>query len=385
MIKLTRNTFYNNDKTKRELCDFILRSNQLSMGDKVKEFEVRFSSWQGRKHAVMFNSGSTANLALIQALINMKLIKIGDNIGFSGVTWATNVMPLIQLGLNPIPIDINLVTLNVSPTTLNEVISRIDVLFITNLLGFCDDLSTIKQMCFDNGVLLLEDNCESLGSVYHNIKLGNFGYASTYSFYVGHHLSTIEGGMVCTDNLELADQLRMVRSHGWTRDVSVDKRRQLALSSGVSELAEKYTFYSLASNFRPTELQGFLGCNQLKYLEEMIVKRVDNYIKFHEASKDNKDLIVMPFQVGASNFAFPLIFKNKVTMNEYVKRFSEAGVELRVIVGGDMTKQPFYNGLKRELPNASLVHSQGFYIPNNAELTVEEVELMCQLIRGDKK
>lgn len=216
MIKLIKSTFYKERETKEKLIDFITTATQLSIGKECERFEASFSQYQNRKHCVFFNSGSSANLALIQALLNLGKLRVGDYVGFSAVTWATNPMPLIQLGLKAVPIDVELDSLNVSSKTLEAVIKKypLKALFITNLLGFCDDIDKIRQICNKNKIILLEDNCESLGTIYKGEKLGNYGFASTFSFFVGHHMSTIEGGAVCTNDEELAVMLTLVRAHG---------------------------------------------------------------------------------------------------------------------------------------------------------------------------
>src|SRR5258708_1380840 len=229
MIKLIKSTFYNEKVTKKELLTFIKKAEMLSFGPECNKFEKIFAKWQGRKHCVFLNSGSSANLAIIQALLNIHKIKHDDYVGFSALTWSTNAMPLIQLGLRAIPIDVELNTLNVSSAKLKETLKKypLKMLFITNLLGFCDDIDEIKKICEENKIVLVEDNCESLGSVYKGKKLGNYGLASTFSFYVGHHMSTIEGGAVCTDSERFATMLRIVRAHGWDRNLS--EHRQIKL------------------------------------------------------------------------------------------------------------------------------------------------------------
>ncbi len=198
MIKLIKSTFYKENQTKRELAQFIKSTNWMSFGPQCQKFEKEFAKYQGRKECILVNSGSSANLAIVQTLLNLGKIKRGDKVGFSAVTWSTNVMPLIQLGLDPMPVDVELNTLNVSSRTLAETLKhqKIKMLFLTNLLGFCDDIDKIERICKKEKILLIEDNCESLGTVYKGKKLGNFGFASTFSFYVGHHMSTIEGGAV---------------------------------------------------------------------------------------------------------------------------------------------------------------------------------------------
>ncbi len=386
-IKLMKSTFYQENKVKKELCDFIEKSSKLSMGVKCKEFEQKFAKWQGRRYAVLYNSGSSANLALLQALLNMNLIKKGDNIGFSSITWATNIMPIIQLGLNPIPIDVSLETLNVNSKTLKSELSNIKLLFITNLLGFSSDLDEIKRLCDENNVILIEDNCESLGSELNQKKLGNFGLASTFSFFVGHHMSTIEGGMVCTDNKELNDMLLITRAHGWTRDASLEKRKEL--STKKDDFYEKYTFYYLGYNLRPTEITGFIGLKELEYLDEVNDIRRKNYELFNNYARNNPDFIKL--KVGhmsyISNFAYPLLCKNKRIFNFYKNLFEKHNIEIRPIVGGSIIEQPFFkdymkkNNLYFNCPNAKLIHENGFYLPNNPELTDEEKKLICNLIK----
>ena len=385
MIKLIKSTFYNEQATKDALCKFIIKSEKLSIGRECREFEESFSLYQKRKHCMLVNSGSSANLALIQALLNLGKIKKGDMVGFSSLTWATNVMPLIQLGLDAIPVDVELDTLNVSSETLLRILKRypIKMLFITNLLGFCDDIDKIVKICKEKKILLIEDNCESLGTEYKGKKLGNFGLASTFSFYVGHHMSTIEGGAVCTDNNELDTMLQMVRAHGWDRNLTEEKQLKIRTKYNInSSFYSRYTFYDLGYNLRTTEINGFIGNIQLKYLPIIVKKRRENFLelakeiyacgdKYYPIKFDHIDVL--------SNFAFPVICKSRAIRDELVKK-CENKVEIRPIVGGDMLLQPFFGKyMKKYLhvlkdSNAKLVHEQGLYFGNNPELTKEEIK-----------
>lgn len=174
MIYLIKSTFHNEKNTKKELAKFILKTDYLSFGRECQKFERKFARFQGRDHCVFVNSGSSANLALIQALLNMGKIKKGDKVGFSALTWSTNAMPAIQLGLDTVPIDVELDTLNVSSKKLLQVLKKhkLKLVFITNLLGFCDDLEEIKRICEEKKIILIEDNCEALGTEYKGKKLG---------------------------------------------------------------------------------------------------------------------------------------------------------------------------------------------------------------------
>ncbi len=382
MIKLIKSTFYNEKDTKKELLGFIESAEMLSFGPECQKFEKKFAKWQGRKHCVFLNSGSSANLAVIQALLNLHKIKQGDYVGFSALTWSTNLMPLIELGLKAVPIDVELDTLNVSSKKLKEVLKKypIKMLFITNLLGFSDDIDEIKKICDEKKIVLIEDNCESLGSVYKGKKLGNFGLASTFSFYVGHHMSTIEGGAVCTDSERMATMLRIVRAHGWDRNLTEKGQAKLRTKHKVnSTFYSRYTFYDLGYNLRPTEINGFIGNTQIKYLEEIVEKRKSNFFKMALPIYEQTDKY-FPIRYDhmdfLSNFAVPVICKSTKIRDEMVEKCN-GKVEIRPIVGGDMTQQPFFaKHIKKkdwQDSNASIIHKQGLYFGNNPELTAKEM------------
>lgn len=385
MLKLIKSTYYNEEKTTKDLVGFISSTNMMSFGKYCQEFENKFSYWQGRKYTSFVNSGSSANLALIQSMLNLGLIKRGDKVGFSALTWSTNVMPLIQLGLKPIPVDVEKDTINVSSDKLIKVCQKHDLkmLFITNLLGLCGDIDEIEKYCLDKNIILIEDNCESMGSVFKGKKLGNFGYASTFSFYVGHHMSTIEGGAVCTNDKELSRMLTIVRAHGWDRNLIAKDQEDIRGKFEINErFYSRYTFYDLGFNLRPTEINGFLGCNQLQYADEIVRKRADNFEKLSVIYK-NPD--ILPLKTSHmdifSNFAVPLVFKSKEIRNEYVNRCVDK-VEVRPIVGGDMTRQPFWNKYSNETiedSNAKIIHDCGIYFGNNPELTDSEIEELINI------
>ncbi len=384
MIKLTKNSFYREEETKKALCEFIMNAKQLSLGAQCAEFEEKFAKWQKRAYCVFFNSGSSANLALIQALINQGKIKVGDKAAFSAITWPTNIMPFIQLGIKPVPVDIELETLNISLKKVQEAYDRepFSLLFITNLLGFCDNIDEIAKFCKEKNILFLEDNCEALGSEYKGVKLGNYSHASTFSTFVGHHMSTIEGGMVCTDDKELARELRMVRSHGWDRHLPTEDQIMLRKKYHVPSFYDKYTFYDLAYNIRPTEIQGFLGIYQLAYLDEIVRKREKNYTCLSALYEKNPDFQKIKVLTGKnSNFAFPIVCSNKAIQQKYIDICNKEGIEVRPIVGGSMTEQPFYKKYvpgSYSLPNAKQVNDLGFYFANNAEMTDKEIEFIIK-------
>lgn len=387
-IKLIKSTFYKEKETKKDLTEFIMNSSKLSMGDECVKFENKFAKLHNYKYGVLVNSGSSANLLLIQALLIIGKLKKGDKVGVSALTWSTNVMPIIQLGLIPIPIDVEKNSLNVNLENLmiSHKENKLKAFFITNLLGFCSNLSEIVKYCESENILLMEDNCESLGSVHSNRLLGTFGIASTSSFFVGHHLSTIEGGMVITNNDSLNDALLIARAHGWSRNLKSKKQEVLKTKNKIEDFYDKYTFYDLGFNLRPTEITGYLGNNQMNYLDNMISEREKNFNLFNEHAKSNPrfmQLDIMNLDI-ISNFAFPLVFNNRDDYFEYRNRFMENGVEIRPIVSGNIIEQPFFNKYSNrdyKLKNATFIHENGFYFPNNPDLTSEEKEFLIDLLK----
>lgn len=390
-ISLIKSTFYNEDDTKEKLCEFINKAEILSMRTECEKYEGNFSKKQGRKYSVFVYNGSCANMLLIQSLINMGRLNIGDKVFVSNLTWPTNVMPLIQLGLVPVFLDVELETLNVSSKILKEAYEKhsdVKGLFLTNALGFCSDIDIIKEFCVKNDILFIEDNCESLGSVYKGEKLGNYGIASTFSFFVGHHLSTIEGGMICTDDEELYENLKLSRSHGWTRNNSEKFKERMKIENEVDDFYDIYTFYHLAYNFRPTEINGFIGNTQIKYWDEIVSKREENFNKFKEAINKNDDILNLEL-VGMdviSNFGMPVVFKSKKLFEKYKKAFIDNNIEIRPIIAGNIAKQPFLKDKEfviSDISNSEYLAENGFYFGNNPEMNEEEINRIINLLVKD--
>jgi CDP-6-deoxy-D-xylo-4-hexulose-3-dehydrase len=389
MIPLMKNAFLEEYETKRQLADFILKAGKLSMDEQCFQFEREFAARQGRGDCILFNSGGSANLALLQACKNLQLLSDGDRVGFSALTWSTNTMPIIQLGMIPVPVDCNVKTLNVMSENLEQTLKKSDIkaLFITNVLGFTGDLDKIKDLCADQGIILLEDNCESLGTKLQAGNAGNFGLASTFSFFVAHHMSTIEGGAVCTDNEELAEMLRIVRANGWDRNLdSLQQSKWRKKYNIADEFQAKYTFYDLAYNLRPTEITGFLGINQLKHLDANLLKRAENFSRFENIISANDDLIKLNREHinFLSSFAIPVVCKSPDIRNDYLLQFSGAGIEIRPMIAGNMQKQPFYKRYVKEeyaLPSTDFIHDCGFYCGNYPEMTEPDLRTIESCLR----
>ena len=388
MIPLMKNAFLNEFETKKALAEFILRATRLSMGDECLKFERKFAALQGCKEAVLFNSGGSANLAMFQALKNLGILKDGDRVGFSALTWSTNTMPIMQMGLTPVAIDCDTSTMNVMSRNLQERLetTAMRALFLTNALGFTGDIDRVKELCKRNDIILIEDNCESLGTILPAGRTGNFGLAASFSFFVAHHMSTIEGGMVCTSDQTFAEMLRIVRANGWDRNLTAQQQHKWRKNFNISsEFEAKYTFYDLGFNMRPTEITGFLGQYQMQFLEENIKCRENNYLRLEKIMKDNDDLLILSHDhIGTlSTFAFPIVCKTPELREKYLARFAGAGIEIRPMIAGNMQRQPFYRKYAKELydlPGADFLHDNGFYCGNYPELSETDLETISSCL-----
>lgn len=390
MIPLMKNAFLEEETTRRELAEFVLEVKRFSMDQKCFEFERAFAKFQGRRDAILFNSGGSANLAILQALKNNGILQDGDRLGFSCLTWSTNTMPILQLGMVPVAVDVDPSTLNVMSALLRQRLDQVSMraFFATNVLGFTGDLAQIRRLCEQRNVILIEDNCESLGTELPEGRAGNFSIASSFSFYVAHHMSTIEGGMVCTDDEALGEMLRLVRANGWDRNLPEPRQRAWRDRFGIrNEFEAKYAFYDLGYNLRPTEITGFLGLTQLRYVPSTITQRAANFDRIAKVVAQNPDFV--PLRRDhiriLSSFAFPMVCRTGELRDRYAARFIEAGVEIRPIIAGNMQRQPFYAKYvedQYDVPGSDFLHCCGFYCGNYPELTENDfVTLIGCLLR----
>lgn len=384
-IPLVKNAFYDDADTRAALARFVVSSDRLSMGERCLLFEREFFRLNERQHNVLVNSGSSANLLLIQALMNLGRFRPGDVIGVSAITWPTNVMPLIQLGLAPLVIDVDLETLNLSLDALYRTTPKMRGLFVTHALGMSANNHAVRNWCRASGVYLMEDACEALGTRDGVIPLGAFGDAATFSFFVGHQLSTIEGGMVGTDDYELGNQLLMARAHGWSRDLRDSMRDALAHGEG-DELYRAFHFHDLGYNVRPTEITGFLGCRQYGQVPAMATARSVIFSKLSLAAAGNDDLLPLHPYGGLrpiSALAFPVVCRTAEVRQRLIERAGKMGVEIRPIIGGNIARQPFWAKHVTQAwncPNADFIHDHGFYFTCRPDLMAEEIDTLCELV-----
>jgi CDP-6-deoxy-D-xylo-4-hexulose-3-dehydrase len=378
MIPLVRDTIEREDLSK--LANWLLTNPRLTKGELTIEFEQKWSKWLGRSHSVFTNSGSSANFLMIDALIQSGRLR-NPTIIAPAVSWVTTVAPIMQLGLRPLLCDADEQNLGLSLDHLQHLLNANDVgaVIIVHVLGVPNHMKEIQFLCDKYEVPLLEDCCESHGSLYEGQKVGTFGLMSSFSFYYGHHISTIEGGMISCNDEELYSIVLSIRSHGWARDLPDHRRRKLEAEHGVNSFQSLYTFYYPGYNFRPTDLNAFLGLLQLERLDSITAKRNANYLLY-------KEELVPTFWVQEnprgyiSSFAFGLIDERRQSL---VARLGENGIETRPLICGSIGQQPFWikSHGRCSLPVADRVHKFGFYVPNNHQLSPAEVESVCEVLK----
>lgn len=377
-IKLINDTIDFKDIGK--LTEWLSTNPRLTKGELTLTFEKMWSDWLGRKYSVFVNSGSSANLAMLYSLLLSGKLK-NKKIIVPSVSWATTVTPAIQLGFEPILCECDKETLGLDIKHLEELILDHDPssIILVHVLAFPCKMDEILLLCEKNNIILVEDSCESIGSTYNNIKTGNFGLMSSFSFYYGHHISTIEGGMVCTDDDELYNLLLSIRSHGWDRDLDQEVQKKLRTDNNVSDFRSLFTFYYPAFNLRSTDLQAFIGINQIKKIDSFSEKRSNNFKLYQSLIKNNYWKIKEFDNCFVSNFAYPVITPN---IDNLVKELQQNNIECRPLVCGSIGQQPFWVNLfgKDSFEFADKVHFEGLYLPNNQDITEDDIKLICSIV-----
>ena len=379
MIKLVNDTINNSDID--QLINWLKTYPRLTKGQLTIDLENKWSKWLGTNHSIFCNSGSSANLLMLWALIEAGRITRDAKIVVPSVAWATDLSPVIQLGMTPILCDSNLTDLSVDLQHLETIFkeSKPDVLLLVSVLGLVPNMECIVELCEEYNVILLEDTCESMGSKFKNKKLGTFGLMSSFSTYFGHHISTIEGGFVSTNDKELYEILKSIRSHGWDRDASLEYSTKLRNKWKTSDFDALYTFYHSGFNLRSTDLQAFIGLSQIDKLDDICKKRNKNFkIYLKELSTITSNITERGF---VSNFAYPVISKNR---NAIVAALQKENIEVRPMICGSMGTQPFYVKKygKKELPNVSIIDKYGFYVPNHPGLTENDIVRISNIINS---
>lgn len=378
MIPLVKDTIENYEFD--NLIEWLKTRPRLTKGPLTKEFEQIYANWLGVKHSIYVNSGSSANFLMLYALKIMNKLK-NKKIVVPGLCWVTDVSPVMQLELNPILCDCNLNDLSIDLDHLESIFieEKPSVLMLVSVLGLCPDMEKIVNLCEKYDVILLEDACESMGSKFGNRKLGSFGLMSSNSMFFGHHISSIEGGLVNTNDHEIYNIVIALRNHGWNRDWSDEDKQIIETKYNIQGINKFYTFYYPGLNMRSTDLQAFIAISQMKKLDLIIEKRNRNYLLYKKLIKNDYFEIKDSENSFISNFAFPIIHPNR---EKIINLLIENGIETRPLICGSMGKQPFYVDYygEKELPNCNIVDKYGIYIPNNPFLTEEEIYFVSTIV-----
>lgn len=362
------------EKEELDAMQRVIASGMLTMGEQVKAFERDFAQYVGSKYCVMVNSGSSANLLIVAALFYTKnpalKLQRGDEIIVPAVSWSTTYYPLYQYGLKIKFVDIDLHTLNYDLDQLADAVTdKTRAIMAVNLLGNPNDFGRIKQIIGERNIVLVEDNCESMGATYDGKHAGTFGVMGSFSSFFSHHISTMEGGMIVTDDEELYQILLSLRAHGWTRNLP--KHNLVCSDKSDDPFEESFRFVLPGYNVRPLEMEGALGVEQVKRLPNMIEARRKNGALLQAAMSDHPEIIIQQEIGNASWFGFSLVIRpgSKLTRKELVKKLTDLGFECRPIVAGNFAKNEvvkyFDSVVHGTLKNAEHIDQNGLFVGNH--------------------
>ena len=367
----------------RDAVARVLDTGRFSMGEHVCRFEQAFAAKFALKHAVMVNSGSSANLVAVAALFHKsdRPLQRGDEVIVPAISWATTYHPLQQYGLKLRFVDVDLRTLNMDVAQLERALTaRTRMLVAVSILGNPAPLDVMRRFCDAHGLYLFEDNCESMGASLGGRPTGTFGHVNTFSTFYSHHISTMEGGLILTDDTEIDHLARAIRNHGWARDVPADS--PLHAGRHPDEFFEAYRFVVPGYNVRPLEICGAIGLEQLKKLDTMVERRRRNAALFVELFQDDDRFIIQQENGRSSWFSFTIVLNPAMPLDRVrlMTAMREAGIGFRMITGGCFLRHEairyFDYETAGDIVNANIAHDRGFFVGNHPrDLTVEITRL----------
>ncbi len=354
-----------------------LRSGEYTQGALVEQFEQAIARWNGSHYGIMVNSGSSANLLMVDLLRKKYGLQDGDEVLVPAVTWTTTIYPILQHHLKPVFCDVD-GSFNIDINSMKRMLSaKTRAVFAVHLLGQAADMPALEQFCQEHHLLLIEDCCESMGASINGKKVGNFGSMGSLSFYFGHHMTTIEGGMILTNDFDTADMLRSTRSHGWVK-------KSARIDNYPEFLDKNFIFDMTGYNLRSTNLNAAIGLAQFKKLDQWIAQRRQNHQRFLERMRE-LDVISQKVDLREeTSFCLPLIFRTKEQKEYIIKNLARKGIEGRPIVAGNLLRQPVFRtmGLRADkTPVADLIHDNGLYLPNNQFITPAKVDYMIDSVK----
>jgi CDP-6-deoxy-D-xylo-4-hexulose-3-dehydrase len=370
---------------RKVLADFCLHGERFTNGAKVKEFEKIWSEWLGVKHSVMVNSGASANYISIAMVKELK--GVGEVI-VPPIGWVSDLASVAQLGMTPVIVDVSLNDFNITAENIkNAITPKTKAIVLVHTLGFPAINDEIIKLAKEHDLILIEDCCEAHGATYKDKKVGSFGDISLFSFYFGHHITTIEGGTVCVNDDKLYDLAKLFRSHGMTREASQELQREYQLM--YPNLNPLFTFAVAGFNMRSTELNAVLGIEQMKRLDSNIEIRTRNLHSWLDNLDNSKFITSFPTQ-GSSNFALPLMMQGSTRdkLKDVCRILAEEGVEYRLGTagGGNQALQPYLKKfpyrISGALAHADYVHYNALYVGNHSELTEEQIINLCKKLNN---
>ena len=383
MIKLVSDTINKDDIN--SLIEWLSQDEipRLTKGDLTVELENKWANKIGTKYSVFVNSGSSSILLTLAALKHTNRLK-NNKIVVPSLSWATDLSSPILLGLEPILCDCNLNDLSCDLDLLEEIFKKESpsTLILVSVLGLVPNMGRVVELCDKYDVILLEDVCESMGSKYKEKYLGTFGLASFFSMYFGHHLSTIEGGFINTNDEDFYYTLLMMRSHGWARDLPIHIQNEYQSKYNINAFDNLYNFYLPGMNLRSTDLQAYIGLRAIDKLDNFSKIRNSNFNHYINNIKNNKLDIQVNSSDFVSNFAMPVVSKNKENI---LHNLLKNNIECRPLIAGNLANKPFWyeNFTKPELKNCELIDQYGFYIPNHQDLTTDDLNKIIEIVNNE--
>jgi len=376
------------DEKELKAIQSVIDKDTYTMGDSVEQFEADFSKFINRKHCVMVSSGSAANLVATAALFYTKnpMLNRGDEVIVPAVSWSTTYFPLQQYGLKLKFVDIDLDTLNYDLDALESAITGNTKMIMTvNLLGNPNNFDAINNLIKDKNIFIFEDNCESMGAEYKGKQTGTFGTVSTFSTFFSHHMATMEGGFVATDDEEIYHILLSLRAHGWTRNLP--KKNHVTKKSD-DWFEESFRFVLPGYNVRPVEMSGAIGVEQLKKLPLFLKQRRKNAQLFIELFRNHPDFLIQKNIDNSSWFGFSLIIKPESSLERHniVKKLQDNKIDCRPVVTGNFTKNEvmkfFDYDIHKELVNADYLHKNGFFVGNSQACLDNEIKFLFDVLKA---
>ena len=374
------------DEKESEAIDRVLASGRFSMGERVAEFEKAFAEKFGVRYALMVSSGSAANLLAAAWLVYSGRLHKRDEVIVPAVSWSTTYFPLYQMGLKLRFVDIDRETLNMDVHKLEAAITeKTRLVCLVNLLGNPNDFDSVKRICADKNIIIMEDNCESLGAEYKGRKAGTFGLVGTFSTFYSHHLCTMEGGVTVTDDEELYHYMLSIRAHGWTRNLPRDSK---IYQKSENDFYESFNFIVPGFNLRPLEMEGAAGLEQLGKMDGIIAQRRENAAYFRERMREIPGARIQK-EIGESSwfgFAVVLEGENAGKRDRVVRELSAKGIEVRPIVAGNFTRNRVIGymdySIHGSLEAADEIHDNGFFVGNHSKSNLAEIGYFIDVLKG---